>query len=161
MPEEEIKNHPMYKVLKEKTRRAENYEELQRMRVPVSKIFAFSSDLEMLKQLRADLEENPHIVIANSGENNLEITDVSAQKGLVFKRYIESLGYTMEEVMVLGDSMNDYSMFAMDFGATVAMENADPQIKKLAKYITKSNAEDGVAYAIEELLRKSQRGIST
>ena len=41
----------------------------------------------------------------------------------------------------------------MDFGATVAMENADPEIKKLAKYITKSNAEDGVAFVIEELLK--------
>lgn len=152
--DEKVKKHPMYEILKEKTLRAENYEELERLQVPISKIFAFSADIEMLKDLRAELKEIPHIVIADSGENNLEITDVSAQKGLVLKNYIESLGYTMEEVMVLGDSMNDYSMFAMDFGATVAMENADPRIKKLASYITKSNAEDGVAYAIEELLKK-------
>ena len=40
----------------------------------------------------------------------------------------------------------------MDFGATVAMENADSELKKVAKYITKSNIDDGVAYTIEKLL---------
>lgn len=28
------------------------------------------------------------------------------------------------------------------------------QVKQVAKYITKSNEEDGVAYAIEELLKR-------
>ena len=58
----------------------------------------------------------------------------------------------MDQVMVLGDSLNDYSMFSLDFGATVAMENATPEIKEIAKYVTKSNREDGVAYAIDKML---------
>ena len=152
VPEEEIRNHPMYKILKEKTRRAKDYGELQQMQVPISKIFVFSLDITMLKELRKELEKISRIVVADSGSNNLEITDKEAQKGLVLKNYIESLGYTMDEVMVLGDSMNDYSMFAMDFGATVAMGNADPRIKEIAKYVTKSHVEDGVAYTIEKLL---------
>lgn len=153
--EEEAKNHPMYEILKEKTKQVKDYEELEKLQVPVSKIFVFSLDIEMLKELRKELEKIPHIVVADSGSNNLEITDVNAQKGLVLKNYIESLGYTMDEVMVLGDSMNDYSMFAMDFGATVAMGNADPRIKEIAKYVTMSNSEDGVAYTIEKLLESS------
>ena len=92
--------------------------------------------------------------MASSFETNLEITDVKAQKGPVLKEYIESLGYSMDEVMVLGDSLNDLSMISMDFGATVAMENAVPEVRRAAKYITKSNEELGVAYAIRELLRK-------
>ena len=60
----------------------------------------------------------------------------------------------VDEVMVLGDSLNDYSMISMDFGATVAMENAVPEIKKAAKYITKSNNEFGVAYAIDQVLER-------
>lgn len=153
IPDEKLKSHPMYELLKKKTKLARDYDELENLQAPVSKIFVFSLNLEMLKELRKELEGIPGIVIASSGENNLEVTDLEAQKGLVLKRYIELLGYQMEEVMVLGDSMNDHSMFAMNFGATVAMENADPEIKKLAKYITKSNAEDGVAFVIEELLR--------
>ena len=39
--------------------------------------------------------------------------------------------------MVFGDSLNDYSMLSMDFGATVAMENADREVKAAAKYCDK------------------------
>ena len=108
----------------------------------------------MLNDINEELSKNSKIAVASSFPTNLEITDVEAQKGPVLKSYIESLGYTMDEVMVFGDSMNDYSMLSMDFGATVAMENADPEIKKVAKYITKSNEEYGVACAIEELLKR-------
>ena len=76
----------------------------------------------------------------------------------MLKEYIESLGYTMDEVMALGDSLNDYSMLSMDFGATVAMANAVPEIRRAAKYITKSNVEFGVAYAIHELLKHQGKG---
>ena len=51
--------------------------------------------------------------------------------------------------------MNDYSMLSMDFGATAPWGNAVPEIKKAAKYVTKTNEEAGVAYVIEQLL--SQR----
>ena len=118
------------------------------------KIFLFSADIEMLDRIRRELEENPEIAVASSFETNLEITDVKAQKGPVLKEYIESLGYSMDEVMVLGDSLNDLSMIEMDFGATVAMENAVPEVRSAAKYITKSNEELGAAYAIRELLRR-------
>lgn len=49
-------------------------------------------------------------------------------------------------------------MLSMDFGATVAMENADPKVKAVAKYITKSNEEFGVAYAIDELMKRQKAG---
>ena len=45
------------------------------------------------------------------------------------------------------------SCLEMDFGATVAMANADEIIKNVAKYQTKSNEEDGVAFVIEEMLK--------
>lgn len=150
--DEDITCHPMYSILKKKTKKAADYEELKSLQVPVSKIFIFSLDIEMLKALRMELSDLSGIVIADSGKNNLEITDVDAQKGPVLKNYIESLGYTMEGVMVLGDSMNDYSMFAMDFGAKVAMGNAVERIKVLATCVTKSNAEDGAADVIERML---------
>ena len=95
--------------------------------------------------------------MASSFKTNLEITAVEAQKGPVLKQYIESLGYTMDEVMVLGDSLNDYSMLSMDFGVTVAMENAMPEVKTVSKYITKSNEEFGVAYAIYGVLAQIRK----
>lgn len=107
-----------------------------------------------MRKIEKRLETDTRIAVASSFVNNLEITDAHAQKGPVLKEYIESLGYTMEEVMVFGDSMNDYSMLSMDFGATVAMDNSVPEIKAVSKYVTKSNEEYGVAYAIDELLKQ-------
>ena len=56
--------------------------------------------------------------------------------------------------MVFGDSLNDYSMLSMDFGATVAMENADDEVKQVSKYVTTSNEDLGVAFTIHDLLIK-------
>jgi hypothetical protein len=151
---DEIKDTELYQRLRRTTKVLASLEELEKTQIPVYKIFLFSADIEMLDRIRRELEENPEIAVASSFETNLEITDVKAQKGPVLKEYIESLGYSMDEVMVLGDSLNDLSMIEMDFGATVAMENAVPEVRSAAKYITKSNEELGVAYAIRELLRR-------
>lgn len=128
-------------------------EEVKRARLTVYKIFLFSDDVAMLGRLNEVLSKDRRIAVAASFETNLEITDVRAQKGPVLKAYIESLGYSMEEVMALGDSMNDYSMLSMDFGATIAMGNAMPEVKEAAKYVTKTNEEAGVAYVIHQLLQ--------
>lgn len=154
---EQIVETPLYKRMRDKTKIVPDLDALERDGVPVYKLFLFSGDLEMLNTIRLRLEENPEIAVASSFVSNLEITDVKAQKGPVLKQYIESLGYTMDEVMVFGDSLNDLSMLSMDFGATVAMENAVPEVKQAAKYITKSNEENGVAYAIRELLRYQKK----
>lgn len=150
---DEIRDTELYQRMKRNTRVISGIEELEKAGFPVYKLFLFSGDLEMLDKIRRELEKNQEIAVSSSFENNLEITDVKAQKGPVLKEYIESLGYTMDEVMALGDSLNDYSMLSMDFGATVAMENAVPEIRRVAKYTTRSNVEFGVAYAIRELLK--------
>lgn len=156
MSKEEIRKSEMFRRMKEDTRIVPDFEKLREVGVPIYKIFLFSEDKELLRQIEKELGANEKIAVASSFPTNLEITDIKAQKGPVLKEYIESLGYTMEEVMVFGDSMNDYSMLSMDFGATVAMENADPEIKNVVKYITKSNEEFGVAYAIDELLKRQK-----
>lgn len=152
MSPEEIIKTPIYQRIIKKTKIISGMEELRDAKVPVYKIFLFSDDFAMLKELGKLLSRDKRIAVASSFESNLEITDVRAQKGPVLKEYIESLGYSMDEVMVLGDSMNDYSMLSMDFGATIAMGNAMPEVKRAAKYVTKTNEEAGAAYAIERLL---------
>ena len=127
---------------------------LEKQGIIIHKIFLFTGDLEMLDKIKRRLMQNPELAVASSFYNNLEITVKGAEKGPAIQEYIESLGYTKEEVMVFGDSLNDYSMLSMDFGATVAMENADDEVKQVSKYVTKSNEDLGVAYTIHELLKK-------
>ncbi|NBK93133.1 HAD family phosphatase [bacterium 1XD21-13] len=137
------------------TKIVSDFRELRDADVSVYKILLFSDDRVMLGRIDGELAEHKNLAVSSSFPTNLEITDVRAQKGPVLKAYIESLGYRIEEVMVFGDSRNDESMLAMDFGATIAMGNADAELKNKAKYVTRSNVELGVAYAIEELLKRS------
>lgn len=148
-----LRKTELYDQMWEKTKVLPDYDALRKNNVPVSKMFLVADDADMLQEIKKELEKNENLAVSSSFINNLEVTDIKAQKGPILKQYIESLGYTMEEVMVLGDSLNDLSMMEMDFGATIAMENADDEIKKAAKYITKSNEEDGVAYVIDEMLK--------
>lgn len=151
---EELRKTKLYKIMWAKTKELPDYETLRKNNVPITKMFLVSDDVDMLAKIKKELEENENIAVSSSFINNLEVTHIKAQKGPILKQYIESLGYTMDEVMVLGDSLNDYSMMEMEFGATIAMANADEEIKKVAKYMTKSNEEDGVAYVIDEMMRR-------
>ncbi|MCR5786644.1 MAG: Cof-type HAD-IIB family hydrolase [Acholeplasmatales bacterium] len=75
--------------------------------------------------------------------------DVSKGEGLKFLRDYYNL--KDEETMAIGDEENDLSMIkAAGFG--VAMQNGRDSVKKYAKYITLSNEESGVAYAIKKIL---------
>ena len=54
--------------------------------------------------------------------------------------------------MAIGDNFNDESMIKMA-GIGVAMENAVPEIKNLASFITKNNNDSGVAHAIYSFIK--------
>ena len=86
--------------------------------------------------------------ITKSSRYFLEIGHPEATKGLALKGLADSLGIGADEVMAIGDSWNDLDMLAYA-GFSVAMENAVPDIKKIAKYVTRKNDDDGVAEAIE------------
>lgn len=131
-------------------------QKLEEENIPVYKMFLCTDDIPVLGRVKKNLEGMEGIALASSFDTNLEITDARAQKGPVLKEYIQSLGYEMEEIMVLGDSLNDYSMLSMEFGATIAMANADQKLKEVARFETLSNEELGVAAAICQLLERQQ-----
>ncbi len=60
-------------------------------------------------------------------------------------------GVKIEEVIAIGDELNDIDMIS-SVGLGIAVENANPRIKEVAKYITLSNDDDGVAYALEKFI---------
>lgn len=79
----------------------------------------------------------------------LEITPKNIKKDLSLEYLISFLGKTRDELMCIGDGLNDIPMFQIS-GFAVAMENAYPETKKYADAITLSNDNDGVAYAIDK-----------
>jgi len=81
----------------------------------------------------------------------LEFTHKEVDKGLGLKRLGEHLGIKREEIIACGDAGNDLSMVKYA-GLGVAMENATPEVKEVANYITTSNDEDGIAKVIEKFI---------
>ena len=81
----------------------------------------------------------------------LEILNKEVNKGTGVKLLAERLGLQTDEVMAMGDQENDLAMIEFA-GMGVAMGNAIESVKAASQFVTKSNAEDGVAYAIETLV---------
>ncbi|MFC3041118.1 Cof-type HAD-IIB family hydrolase [Virgibacillus xinjiangensis] len=117
----------------------------------IYKILAFSLHKEKLADLRQALQGKEDLAITSSGDINLEFNHPDAQKGIALQFLAETMEIGMEDVMTLGDNFNDASMLQMA-GRSVAMGNAEKEIKDMCSHITKTNDEDGVAAAIDEML---------
>ncbi|MCO7126554.1 sugar-phosphatase [Sporolactobacillus shoreicorticis] len=81
----------------------------------------------------------------------LEILNKEVDKGKGLQALGKFLGIAPEEMMTLGDEANDLAMIKYA-GLGVAMGNAIEQLKNEAQFVTKTNREDGVAYAIEKFI---------
>lgn len=91
------------------------------------------------------------IHVTSSQKNFLEIIDPNTSKWNAIRCIGEKWGIKQEEIMCIGDSNNDAEMVA-NAGIGVAMGNANDRIKKMAKIITGTNDNDGVAMIINSIL---------
>jgi Cof subfamily protein (haloacid dehalogenase superfamily) len=119
--------------------------------IEVYKFLAFSSDTEKLKRAFQHLQAVDDLAVSSSADNNLEITNSEAQKGVALKRFAEIKGIPMDNTMAIGDNYNDVSMLEIA-GFPVAMGNAVDEVKDMAAFVTKENDQSGVAYAIQRFL---------
>ena len=83
----------------------------------------------------------------------LEIFNGEVNKGIALKRVCEKYEIPKEKIMAVGDWDNDITMIEYA-GLGVAMGNGSSRLKKVADFITKSNEEDGAAYAIKKFVLK-------
>ena len=119
--------------------------------VKIGKFVAFYNDEETTIKVKNKLKCIGELAITGTFTKNIEINNKEAQKGFILAKVVEKMGIKRDEVMVIGDSFNDYTMFT-EFKESFAMENAVPEIKEIAKYITDTNDNNGVAKAIYKIL---------
>lgn len=117
----------------------------------VYKIFAISENRVLLEQLRTKLCADSELCITSSWSNNLEINGKGVSKGNAIKAYAEKLGYDVSDVMAIGDSYNDVSMFEAA-GLAVAMGNAPKDVQELCDWVTGTNDENGWADAAQKFM---------
>ncbi|KZE14816.1 Cof-type HAD-IIB family hydrolase [Priestia aryabhattai] len=104
---------------------------------------------EVLKQIAgiSDFE------ISNSSLTNLEINALGINKAKGIMTVCERLGISMDEVIAMGDSLNDMAMIEAA-GCGIAMGNAQEAVKEAADWVTDTNVNNGVAKAISHWVLK-------
>ena len=78
----------------------------------------------------------------------LELVPKGIDKAQSLQRLLAKINLTPADMIAFGDGYNDLSMLKLA-GMGVAMENAAPEVRADADYVTLSNEEDGVAAALE------------
>lgn len=114
----------------------------------IIKIEAFDINIAKIEEAKNQLSKMGNVAYLSSFPDNVEITHLEATKGKILLKAATLLGIKQDEVMVLGDSFNDLSMFEL-FENSVAMENGEDEVKSVAKFITEAYYEDGVGKAIK------------
>lgn len=102
---------------------------------------------EQRARLLQEWAQLPGIEVTTSLANNIEINPAGATKGAGLQLLCRRLSVNPADVMVIGDGLNDLSMFSVA-GWPVAMGNAEASVKQAARLVTASNAQHGVADAI-------------
>lgn len=118
----------------------------------VLKVEGFHYNSKPVEDVKKELEKFTELSHLSTGKNNVEVTNLTATKGLALKRYCEHANIKKDEVMVMGDSHNDLSMFEF-FKYSFAPENSIQEIKDYAYKVVKSCDEHGVSQAIYEFIK--------
>lgn len=93
------------------------------------------------------------VAVANSsGPNFIEIISNDYTKYKSTKKVAKYLGISESETLTIGDSLNDLTLLKYGFG--VAVDNADENLKKLAKYIAPSVTENALEFIIDKILKE-------
>lgn len=81
----------------------------------------------------------------------LELVPKGIDKAQSLSVLLKEIGLVKEEMIAMGDGFNDLSMIQYA-GLGIAMANAQQVVRDNADFITLSNDEDGVAYAVEKFI---------
>ena len=103
-------------------------------------------------RLAQRLSDQVSVIQSGSDTNwGVEIHAANVNKRLGLETIVTQIGISREEVVAIGDHINDLEMLAWA-GIGVAMGNALPEVKAVADWVTTRYDEDGVARAIERFV---------
>ncbi len=120
---------------------------------PVYKIVFMCEKEGQLESLRAELGEKYYVLVQDMrGASclNGELINRNYDKGKGVRIVAEALGYSIDDTIGFGDSMNDMEMIET-VGCSVCMDNGSPALKEKSDIICPAVEEDGLARAFEDL----------
>ncbi len=117
------------------------------------KIVGVSEDRSLVARLESELNARlgTEASAARSTAFYLDVTHPEANKGMVVREASRILEIPLDQIATIGDMSNDEPMLSIA-GLSVAMGNASAQVQSVACHVTRSNEEDGFAYAVDTFL---------
>jgi Cof subfamily protein (haloacid dehalogenase superfamily)/HAD superfamily hydrolase (TIGR01509 family) len=117
------------------------------------KIVGVSDDLALVARCEAELGARlgAEATALRSQPYYLDVTHPEANKGMVVRDAARMLHLPLEEIATIGDMLNDVPMLTVA-GTGIAMGNASADVQRFARHVTRSNAEEGFAYAVDAFI---------
>jgi len=127
---------------------------------PLFKFLVISKIEEVNKLTSLYMQFAAQASCAMSQLNYLEVGPRGVSKGGGLASLAASIGVDRQRTVAIGDGENDLSMFAWA-GLSIAMGNASQQVRDAANWTTASNAEAGVAVAIDRLIDMTWQAVAS
>lgn len=142
-----------YRPVIDKTRiGVESLEQLFEMEIHIEIFNVFFKFEEQRNECFERLGELSDIILTTSMDNNIEIMSSHASKGAALEKLCDILQITSDEIIALGDSKNDISMFSFAKTA-VAPSNASPALSAFAEIASCSNNENLMQYILKNYIK--------
>ena len=120
-------------------------------KMPIYKIGVFHEDPVLYEELMKEIAEVEGTETCMSLKTSFDVMAKGISKASGIEAIRQYYQIAVEDVIAFGDNENDMDMITYA-GKGVAMENATDALKAVADFVTKSNDEDGLVYALERLI---------
>lgn len=107
----------------------------------------YNEDDEVRGKIMDELHQIGGLELTNSSPYNIEINPLGIHKATGVQSVCELLGLSMDQVVSIGDSLNDLAVIQQS-GLGAAMGNAQDAVKEAADVVVATNNEHGVAELI-------------
>lgn len=133
------------------------YDDVREINGPILKVVGASDDSERLGKCAEVLvrDFSGLVSVTPSRPHFLDITHVEADKGRAAGEIARREGVPLKAALAIGDSNADVPMFAA-VGRGVAMGQSSPDVQQAAARVTRSNTDNGFAWAVEYALGRKE-----
>jgi hypothetical protein len=118
--------------------------------IPVEKMNLYHSTSEGRDKSKERLQQL-NLVLNNAEKTSVEISAIGVTKATGLIKLCEHLGISIEETIAVGDADNDIDILKTA-GLSIAMENANDEVKRICDVTVADCDHEGCAEAIEKYL---------
>lgn len=107
----------------------------------------------LYKKLTNAVSDEANLYLTGTTDfRSIDVVNKGINKKLAIDRLLDIYGFDHDEAAVFGDDFNDIEMLS-GFNNSIAMGNACNEVKSYAKHVTLCNDEDGIHYALKNILK--------